>query len=61
MNGNARLPLVWREHYVVAVIGPTDASAVSRLEDHGFSVVHFEPAEETWAEPLQQLAKALGR
>jgi superfamily II DNA/RNA helicase len=56
-----RFPLVWRDHYVAAVLGHTDAAAIGRLADRGFEVIPFEGSENDWAEPFRLLTAALGR
>jgi hypothetical protein len=54
------IPLVWRAHYVAALLD-ADAPLSSKLEDKGFEVVVLGRDEATWAEPTATLAKLLGR
>ncbi|WP_437659803.1 DEAD/DEAH box helicase [Sorangium sp. So ce1182] len=61
LDGDLRLPLVWRGHYLVAVLGAITDSVLSRLDDRGFSVIRFETIEQSWEEPFLCLARALGR
>jgi hypothetical protein len=65
-DGETRSPLLWRAHYVAAVLtGPT-SQRFERLEDRGFDVISFptedsDDPERAWAEPFRRLATALGR
>lgn len=61
VEGEVRLPLVWREHYVVALLDGKASAAVVRLQDRGFEVIDFGTAEKDWATSFTRLAKALGR
>ena len=54
------VPLVWRNHYVAAVIDALPA-LVTQLEDKGFAVVVLGSSAATWAEATAALAKLLGR
>jgi len=58
--GAASLPLVWRSHYVVAVVGgqPVDTAAI---EDRGFEVVDFGADEASWDAAFTRLATTLGK
>jgi hypothetical protein len=56
-----QVPLVWKNHYVAASIGPLDATAANRLADLGFDLITFGASEQQWGEPFARLAKALGR
>jgi hypothetical protein len=56
----AVFPLVWRNHYAVAVLGGADAHGLKHLAGLGFEVVVFESSESTWTEPFRRLAAALG-
>ncbi len=61
-----RLPLVWRSHYVAALLGAEAPRRRERLADLGFEVIIFPAAEAadpivTWGEPFRRLALALGR
>jgi ATP-dependent helicase YprA (DUF1998 family) len=55
------LALVWRAHYVVALLDPPDAALSARLEDKGFEVVVLGHDAAAWAEPTATLARLLGR
>ena len=55
-----RLPLVWRTHYVVAVLEPPAPSAVAELRDKGFEVLPLGTSESAWRDSLGDLARALG-
>jgi superfamily II DNA/RNA helicase len=65
-DGESRLPLVWRAHYVAAVLDGEIPQPLDRLANLGFDLVAFpsspsaDPAAE-WAEPFSRLALALGR
>jgi hypothetical protein len=61
VDGKARFPLVWRQHYAAAVLGKANKAAVDRLLNSGFEVIVFEGSEESWSEPFAALAAALGR
>jgi superfamily II DNA/RNA helicase len=61
VEGDTRLPLVWRDHYVVALLEAAPSEVVARLQDRGFEVVDFEGDEKGWAQLLPRLAKVLGR
>jgi superfamily II DNA/RNA helicase len=56
----AVFPLVWRNHYAVAVLGSGDEHGLKHLAGLGFEVVVFESSESTWTEPFRRLAAALG-
>ena len=60
VDGEVRLPLVWRAHYVVAVFDGVPAAAAERLKDKAFEVVAFGPDSE-WAASFKRRATALGR
>ena len=65
-DGEMRLPLIWRAHYVAAVFAGATARSLDRLADRGFEVIAFPAAEsedlaDAWAEPFRRLAAALGR
>lgn len=55
------LPLVWREHYVVAAVGAVEVEAAVALVDQGFEVVAFDESEGTWDAPFASLERLLGR
>jgi hypothetical protein len=59
--GAVQIPLVWRSHYVVALLDETLALLSSELKDKGFEVIVFGNAEAAWEESFTRLAKALGR
>lgn len=59
--GELRLPLVWRSHYVVALLDELPAEAVGRLEDKGFAVIRFGSDAGSWNDSFARLAAALGR
>ena len=54
------LPLVWRRHYVAALLPDASETRTADLEDLGFEVVRFaDPA--TWDAAFRRLATLLGR
>jgi hypothetical protein len=59
--GEQRLKLVWRDHYVVAVIGEVDPALVLTLADRGFEIVRLADDRSTMTLGLDALAKLLGR
>ena len=59
--GDTLIQLVWRSHYVAALLGAPPEEAVAQLEARGFEVVVFPDKEEAWPEPFTRLASALGR
>jgi hypothetical protein len=65
-DGESKFPLVWRAHYVAALLDDEIPQRLGRLADLGFEVITF-PAAHTenpaaeWAEPFRRLANALGR
>jgi hypothetical protein len=61
VQGGATLPLVWRSHYVVAVLDDVAGAVLARLQDKGFEVIVFGTTEAAWPDKLKQLAAALGR
>lgn len=58
--GDVKVPLVWRAHYVAAVIDAEGASAKAALEEQGMEIVAFGDDEATWDEAFERLAVALG-
>jgi len=44
VEGKTKFPLVWRQHYAVAVIGKPNKAATERLINAGFEVIVFEGA-----------------
>jgi hypothetical protein len=61
VEDGVRLPLVWREHYAVAVPADLPAEAVARLEGLGFDVVRLDADAAIPGEAFLRLAAALGR
>ncbi|AXL52411.1 Helicase/Type III restriction enzyme [Paraburkholderia caffeinilytica] len=59
--GEVRVPLVWRGHYVAAVIDAPPAGLASQFEDKGFEFIIFGSDEAGWSAPLERLACSLGR
>ncbi len=60
VDGGATLPLVWRESYAAAAVGPLDEATAGRVRDLGFDLVRFGEDEASWAEPFATLARLLG-
>lgn len=60
-DGEARLELVWRAHYVAAALDGCPATLLARLRDHGFEVIVFPASEDGWPACLERLKAALGR
>lgn len=65
-EGGSRVGLVWRAHYVVALLDDEAPQRRVRLADLGFEVIVFPPARSAnpatdWDEPFRHLAAALGR
>ncbi|HEV7570242.1 MAG TPA: DEAD/DEAH box helicase [Thermoanaerobaculia bacterium] len=54
-----RIPLVWRDHYVAALIDPS-IEVRAKLEDKGFEVLVLGRDETAWPERTAALAKLLG-
>ena len=54
------LPLVWRAHYVAAVLGAPAGGLEEALDARGFSLVVVGADEATWDEGIQRLGRALG-
>jgi hypothetical protein len=59
--GEVAIPLVWRAHYVAALLEGAEPSLTSQLEDKGFEVIAFDGDEAAWATSLERLTRALGR
>ena len=59
--GEVKLPLVWREHYVVVSFGALAPEASSKLANQGFEVIPFAESQGAWDESFRRLATALGR
>ena len=57
--GESQLPLVWRNHYVVATLTNLPGDVAADLADKGFDVVTF-AEQSTWPEAFSRLTKALG-
>ena len=59
--GGPQLSLVWRDHYVAAMVsGAFDDELRSRLDAQGIELFIFEGAESGWSEAFRKLAVALG-
>jgi len=58
--GGHRIPLVWRDHYVAALLDPS-IEIRTKLEDKGFEVLILGRDETAWPERTAALAKLLGR
>jgi hypothetical protein len=54
------VPLVWRRHYVAAVLSDADEARSADLENLGFEVVHFADPP-NWDAAFRQLVNLLGR
>lgn len=54
-------PLIWRMHYVAALIDEPPSRLLDQLQDKGFEVVVFGANEATWNASFARLAQALGR
>lgn len=52
--------LVWRNHYVAALLA-SDSALSAKLEDKGFEVVVLGESETGWGEPTMLLSTLLGR
>jgi len=52
--------LVWRAHYVVALLLPASDPLIAQLKDKGFEVVFLGTSEADWIEKTDVLAKLLG-
>jgi hypothetical protein len=59
--GGLSVPLVWRAHYVAAVLEPLDEGLPAALDDLGFELVVLGRGETAWAATVPALAKLLGR
>lgn len=60
--GATDIPMVWRAHYVAALLGEAaSGDVISALEDKGFAVFVFDSHEADWPEIFVRLAAALGR
>jgi hypothetical protein len=59
--GSAQIPLVWRAHYVLALLEDPEVAARQQLEDKGFEVLVFGPSETSWDDGFRRLANLLGR
>lgn len=57
--GEHEVPLVWRHHYVAAIVNGSDA-ALHNLEGLGFEVIAFRERD-TWDAAFRRLARAIGR
>jgi hypothetical protein len=57
----AQVPIVWRSHYVAAILDESTAPPPGELEAKGFEVIVFGSDEALWPDAFSRLAKALGR
>src|SRR5690606_38532714 len=53
------LPLVWRSHYVAALLDEAPAELTAALEDRGFAVVAFGSTEAAWPDAFDRLSTLL--
>jgi hypothetical protein len=58
--GGAKVPLVWRRHYVVAIHDHASPDVIAWLDDLGFEVIRFE-ARSAWPGAFERLLSLLGR
>jgi len=58
--GEHQVRLVWRAHYVAAVLETDSQSLIKQLADKGFEVVKVGTEEHAWPETARELAKLLG-
>lgn len=58
--GEAKVPLVWRRHYVVAIHDDASPGVIARLDDLGFEVILFE-ARSAWPGAFERLVRLLGK
>lgn len=56
-----QVPVVWRVHYLVALLDEPSTPVVAQIEGRGFEVVRFVDDESTWQDSFDRLAGALGR
>ena len=54
------VPLVWRAHYVAAVLEPPDSTLSKGLEKRGFEVVVLGTEHAAWPDRVAALAKLFG-
>jgi hypothetical protein len=59
--GDSVLPLVWREQYVLAVLGDVPSLVTGKASDLGFACVAFGATEESWTSAFDNLKQTLGR
>jgi RAD3-like DEAD/DEAH box helicase/uncharacterized protein DUF1998/helicase-like protein len=59
--GDVTVRLVWRGHYVAALLEASLAGVTSQLEDKGFEVIVLASNPASWTASLDRLARALGR
>jgi hypothetical protein len=57
--GGHAVPLVWRHHYVAALLNESDGDVMG-LEALGFEVIAFQDRD-TWDAAFRRLARAVGR
>ncbi len=53
--------LVWRAHYVIALLEPPDGTLSAQLENKGFEVVVLGTDEAGWATTIGALANLFGK
>lgn len=53
------VPLIWRKHYIAAVLAKSTSTVNSELEDLGFEVIHFDD-DATWDVAFRRLVAVLG-
>ncbi|MCB9507620.1 MAG: DEAD/DEAH box helicase [Myxococcales bacterium] len=58
--GSASIALVWRRHYVAALLDELEADGLALLDDRGFEVIRFGDRS-AWSEAFDRLAAVLGR
>ena len=60
--GDTEVPMVWRSHYVAALLAePASDAIIGALEDKGFAVFVFGSSAEEWSVVFSELETALGR
>jgi Lhr-like helicase len=59
--GAMTLPLVWRDHYVVAMLAAPELSVAAAIADKGFELVLLGTKAADWQAGTESLAKLLGR
>ncbi len=59
--GSTRIPIVWRAHYVAALVGDASDATRAALDARGFEVIAFADDEAQWTEQFARLGAALGQ